>query len=217
MQEISELSRLPAPAPLPQALAFDGEHLWIGSIETNRLYAMNPAQWTIYEEASAPGKPWGMTALGDELRVLCGEPPDDNRVIRQFIPGHGFKTSGAIPCPDDTGSHLSYDGKHLFVSQWYRKRLVELDAHGKAGRSIAAPHGICGQVFANGAFYLLTTDDEENGDYFITRIDPASGEAHDLARVPFHARALAYDGTRFWTNHRQAHQTVSFTLPEDRS
>lgn len=216
MHAISELSRLPSPAPLPQALAFDGQLLWIGSIELNRIYAMDPVHWTIREEAPLPGKPWGATAVGGELRVLCGEPPDDNRFIRQFIPGHGIRTSGAIACPDDAGSHLSYDGTHLYLSQWYNKRLLELDSAGNPLRALAAPHGICGQVFAHGAFYLLCTDDEEHGPYLITRLDPDSGKAEDVASVPFHARALAFDGTRFWTNERAANQTVSFTLPGDR-
>lgn len=215
MHEIVERSRRPAPAPLPQALAFNGGDLWIGSIETNRIYAMDPVHWAVREEASAPGKPWGMTGVDGELRVLCGEPPDDNRIIRQFVPAQGVWSSSSVPCPDDTGSHLSYDGSHLFLSQWYNKRLLQLDASGKAMRTIPAPHGVCGQVFAGSAFYLLTTDDEEGGEYFITRIDPKTGESRDLARVPFKARALAFDGTSFWTNHRENHQTVSFTLPED--
>ena len=185
----------------------------MGSIETQRIYAIDPLQWTVKEESAAPGKPWGMTATGDELRVLCGETAEDDRFIRQFIPGHGFKTSSAIPCPDNTGSHLSYDGKHLFVSQWYKKQLVELDAGGKPGKTLSASRGICGQVYVDGAFYLLTTDDEEHGEYFITLLDPHSVQCTDLAIVPFHARALAYDGTRFWTNHRAENQTVSFTLP----
>ncbi|MDQ6826059.1 MAG: hypothetical protein M3Z14_02520, partial [Candidatus Eremiobacteraeota bacterium] len=115
MNDINEISRLPAPAPKPQALAFDGQQLWLSSIETDRIYAMDPVHWTIREEAQVPGKPWGMVALGDELRVLCGETVDDHRIIRQFIPGHGFKSSNAIACPGDTGSHLSYDGERLFV------------------------------------------------------------------------------------------------------
>lgn len=212
LKEVNELSRFPSPAPKPQALAFDGKRLWLGSIETNCIYAMDPQHWTVQEEAQAPGKPWGMTALGDELRVICGETAEDNRIIRTFIPGHGFKLSQAFACPDDTGSHLSYDGKHLFVSQWYNKRLIELGSHGEAGRVIAAPQGICGQVFADGAFYLITTEDEERGDYHLTRIDPVTGSAERLARVPFHARALAHDGVRFWTNHRASNQTVSFVF-----
>ena len=35
----------------------------------------------------------------------------------------------------------------------------------------------------------------------------------DLATIPFHARGLAFDGERFWTNDRELHQTVAFAKP----
>ena len=213
MENVAELLRLPSPAPRPQSLAFDGEYLWMGSIETERIYEIDPQKWTVRDEAAAPGKPWGMTALGDELRVLCGEGADDHRFIRRFIPGHGFK-SERIPCPEDTGSQLGYDGTSLSVSQWYNKKVLTLDEAGKVVRTLASPHGICGQVVVGGVFYLLTTDDEESHEYFITKIDPAGAVAQDLGRVPFHARALAHDGTKFWTNHRENNEIVAFSLPE---
>ena len=92
MQDVNETLRLPSPAPRPQSIAFDGEKFWMGSIETSRLYAIDPHQWTVIEEDRAPGKPWGMTVVGDELRVICGEGDDDIAVIRRFVPGHGFKS-----------------------------------------------------------------------------------------------------------------------------
>jgi len=216
MNDVRELLRLPSPAPRPQALAFDGSALWMGSIETDRLYAIDPVHWTVSQEAQAPGKPWGMTVVGDELRVLLGMAPDDDRYVKRFVPGHGFKDGGTFQCPENTGSHLSYDGEFLYISQWYKKQLVEVDAEGKPLRAIAVNHGICGQVVVGGKFYLLTTDDEESLEYFITRVD-ARGETaacEDVARVPFHARALAFDGSRFWTNHREAGEMVAFALPE---
>jgi hypothetical protein len=212
MEDVTESMRLPSPAPRPQSIAFDGENLWMGSIETNRLYAINPRQWTIVEESRAPGKPWGMTVVGDELRVICGEGEDDSRVIRRFVPGHGFKAQDAIGCPDDTGSQLSYDGVRLYVSQWYKQRLLGIDERGNVVHRIDVPHQICGQCYTNGAFYLLTTDDEETSDYFLTRVSAngAGYSSEDLARVPFAGRALAYDGSRFWTNHRESNQIVAF-------
>lgn len=214
MNKVVEVLRAPSPAPLPQSLAFDGQYLWMGSIETSRIYAINPLQWTVTEESRAPGKPWGMTALGDELRVLCGEAPDDDRFIRRFIPGHGFKTEYRIGCPENTGSQLGYDGQHLSVSQWYNKKVLTLDENGSVLRSFQTPRGICGQVFHDGAFYLLTTADEENPeDYFLTLVDPKDGSAKDLAQLHFAARALAFDGHKFWSNHRQAHEVVAFALP----
>ncbi len=152
MNAVEELMRLPSPAPKPQSIAFDGDTLWMGSRETRRLYALDPSSWTVREEAAAPGTPWGITVVGDELRVLLGETEDDNRVIRRFVRGHGFKTADAIPCPDDTGSQLSYDGERLYVSQWYNKRILALDESGAVGTTVPVPHGICGQVIVTVVF-----------------------------------------------------------------
>ena len=211
MKDINEALRLPSPAPRPQALAFDGEKLWMGSIATDRVYAINPRQWTVIEEDRVPGKPWGMTVVGDELRVVCGIGEDDDRVIKRFVPGHGFKSKDSIECPDATGSQLSYDGTWLYLSQWYNRRILGLDETGNVVREIQVPHQICGQCFADGHFYLVTTEDESTNEYFLTRVS-ANGETHseDLARIPFAARALAFDGSRFWTNHREANQIVAF-------
>ncbi len=215
LKTITEVMRMPSPAPRPQALAADGDVLWMGSLGTCRLYSIDIAHWTVREETSVPGKPYGATVMGDELRVLVSEGDDDHRIIRRCIPGHGFKSEGAITCPDDTGSQLAFDGDRLYVSQWYNKKIISLDASGKTGSVIDAPHGICGQVIAGGVFYLLGTDDEDSDTYFLTRIDARGGgtpKVEDIAHVPFQGRALAYDGTRFWSNHREKHEIVAFTV-----
>lgn len=211
VKDVNEALRLPSPAPRPQALAFDGEKLWMGSIETDRIYAINPLQWTLIEEDQVPGKPWGMAVVGDELRVVCGVGDDDDRVIKRFVPGHGFKSKDSIECPDATGSQLSYDGTWLYLSQWYNRRILGLDESGNVVRQIDVPHQICGQCFVESQFYLVTTEDESTNEYFLTRVS-ANGEtrSEDLARIPFTARSLAFDGSRFWTNHREANQIVAF-------
>ncbi|HUY40218.1 MAG TPA: hypothetical protein VMV82_01430 [Candidatus Dormibacteraeota bacterium] len=215
MENVTEILRLPSPAPKPQSLAFDGRLLWMGSIATNRLYALRPAQWTVEEEAAAPGKPYGMTVVGDDLRVICSETAEDHRTVRRFVPGHGFKTQGAIRCPDDTGSQLGYDGDLLYISQWYNRRIVGVDEKGEVVTQFTVPHGICGQVIVDGRFYLVTTDDEDTEEYWLTRVDARNGvpKSEDLARIPFAARALAYDGSRFWTNHREHDEIVAFAHP----
>ena len=213
MNDIKELSRLPSPAPRPQALACDGTTLWMGSLETQRLYAIDTEHWTVGEEAQAPGRPYGLAVVGDELRALCGTPEDDDRYIHRFVPGHGFKKLFA--CPEDTGSQLSYDGEFLYMSQWYKRRILELDAQGSVRRTIALNHQICGQVIVDGAFYAVTVEDETTNDYWLTRVDARgdSVECKDLLRIPFAARALAFDGERFWTNHRENHEIVAFAKP----
>jgi len=185
----------------------------MGSIETSRVYEIDPRQWRVLGEDKAPGRPWGMTVVGDELRVICGESEEDHRVIRRFIPGHGFKSQESIGCPDDTGSQLSYDGVRLYVSQWYNKKILGIDERGSVVKTIDAPRGICGQCYDNGTFWILNTDDENTNEYFLTRVVANGGapKIEDVARVPFAARALAFDGSRFWTNHRENNEIVAFT------
>lgn len=215
LKTITEIMRMPSPAPRPQALAADGDALWMGSLETCRLYSIDIAHWTVREEMKAPGKPYGATVMGDELRVLLSEGEEDYRIIRRYIPAHGFKSEGSIPCPEDTGSQLGFDGDRLYVSQWYNQKIVSLDPlTGKTGSVIETPHGICGLTVFGGVFYALGTDEEDTDRYFLTRIDARNGgtKVEDIAHVNFQGRALAFDGTRFWTNHREKHEIVAFTV-----
>lgn len=216
MKDISELSRLASPAPKPQSLAWDGAHLWMGSRDTKRIYRLEIATWTVGWDVAAPGTPWGMTAVGSELRVLCGETTEDFRILRRCLPGRGFDLDYRVPCPDDSGSQLGWNGRRLHLSQWYFKRVLVLDEQGKVERVIPVPHQICGQVIVNDLIYLVTTDHEETNDYWLTRVDARTETpvAVDLVRIPFAARALAFDGTRFWTNHREQNQIVSFARPD---
>jgi hypothetical protein len=100
------------------------------------------------------------------------------------------------------------------VSQWYPKKVIALADDGAVQRVIHAPRGICGQVFVEGCLYLITTDDEETTEYWLTRIDPrpAVPKIEEIARVPFQARALAWDGEKFWSNHREQNQIVAFEV-----
>lgn len=215
MKTITELHRLGSPAPKPQALAWDGRTLWMGSRETRIIYAIDPVAWTVGWTTPAPGTPWGMTAVGGELRVLCGETEQDTRNIRRCVPGQGFDPGFCLPCPDDMGSHLSHDGQTLIVSQWYPKKLIYLNDAGRPKRVLYAPRGICGHTRVGELFYLVTTDAEDTTDYYLTRLDPrpATPVVTDLAHIPFAARALAFDGKHFWTNHREKDQMVCFARP----
>ena len=215
MNPINELSRIDSIAPLPQGLAWRDDSLWMGSMDTKIVYQIDPSSWrTIKWQVQAPGTPFGITAVGDELRVLCGETEEDNRFIRRLIPGHGFDSKFKQPCPDDTGSQLGYDGQQLHVSQWYNQKVLALNEDGGVEKTYNSPHGIAGQCIVDDSIYLITTDAEETTEYFLTRIDPATGQADDIATVPFQARALAFDGEAFWTNHRAANQTVRFAKPD---
>jgi len=215
---IEELVRMPSPCPAPLGIACDGERLWIGSVETDRVYAVDPHRGTIAEEWAARGTPYGMTMMGDELRVVVGDPEDDERSIARLVVGHGFKTE-LLPCPDRTGSFLAYDGDFLFLSQRYEKRVLELDERGEVRRTIAAPREITGMTIVDGCFYLMTTESKEVHDFRLLRLDARNGSpvATEIASVPFVARGLAFDGAKFWTSMRLENTVVAFARPDGKT
>lgn len=216
MPSINELQRFASPVSRPQALFADGPTLWISSRVTRALYAVDRGTGNIvWETTPADGTtPWGVTKVGEDLFVVCGTDLDhvDDRTIRRVVPGTGFDPQTVWTCPNQMGSHLSHDGESLILSQWYTKKLISIDARGTPGRVLTAPRGIVGHCFARGAFYLATTDAEETDEYWLTRLDPHTGRAEDVARIGFAARALSFDGTNFWTNHRERDQIVSFIV-----
>jgi hypothetical protein len=154
---------------------------------------------------------WGMTVAGDDLYAVCGEPPDDDRYIRRYVKGAGFADDLRKPCPDGTGSYLAFDGSRLVLTQWYARRVLYLDRSLDVESEVEAQRGICGATFADGVVYLVTTADESTDDYWLSRvIDGDRPTTIDVARIPFKARSLAWDGLYFWTNHRERDEIVAF-------
>lgn len=214
MKPITELARRATPFPKPQALFVDGTTLWMSSRATQRVYAVDRATLRVTWETAAPSVAWGLTRWGADLFVVVGEEADNTpRTIRRCVPGEGFDAAFSLPCPEGLGSHLSFDGATLVLSQWYPKKLISLGQNGAPGRVLDVPHQIVGHCYAQGAFWLASTDDEETNDYWLTRLDPATGRSEDVARIGFQARALAFDGENFWTNHREAGEIVQFAVP----
>lgn len=207
---ILELESLPAISPKPHSVAVDGGTVYVASRETERVDVIDRVSWKKVGELQPPGMPWGMTFGRGALVMTCGEGEGDHRFVRVYE--NGSLTAG-FACPDDTGSHLAmYDG-HVLLAQWYNKKLLLLDDNGSILRTYDAPHGVAGVAVSDHVAYLVCTDDEDHGDYWLSAVDLQTGEAHDVAQIPFHARGLYFDGTAFWTNHREADRTVTFTLP----
>jgi hypothetical protein len=211
LQPIIELDRLVAPSREPHAIALDAEKAWISSRVTRCVDVVDRRTWKKIGELEPPGMPWGMTCDRGDVLMTCGEGNDDNRRIRRYR-GDAF-VEGFVQCPDDTGSHLSVSGGRILLGQWYNQKLLLLREDGSIERTYETPHQICGVTVTDGLAHVLGTDEEEEGDYYIFRLDLATGAAVDVALVPFRARGLAWDGSRFWTNHREADRTVSFALP----
>jgi hypothetical protein len=212
---ITERRRLASPAQTPQALAWDSHALWMGSRDLRRIYEIDVETWTVANETEAPGIPWAAVATGDVLRFTIGEGANDDRYIHRYVAGTGFSKTDRIACPDFTGSYLSYDGEHLYLSQWYKHRVLKLDACGNILRVIDVGAEICGHVFVDGFIYVLRGTEQGNEDWRIARLDPREDtpEVKDIATVPFACRSLTFDGELFWTNYRAKDTIISFALP----
>lgn len=207
---ITEIDRKQATCKEPHAIATDGKTLWVSSRKTWLVDVIDRAQWRKTGELAPPAMAWGMTFADGDVVMTCGDFDTEDRRIVRFH--DGMHKGMPIVCPDGTGSHLAFDGKHILLGQWYLQKVNVLDEDGNVTRTYGSPHQVCGIVVKGGQIFALGTDDENTDDYFITSIDMATGEARDLASVPFKARSLAWDGEAFWTNHREADQTVRFSL-----
>jgi len=214
---ITEIERLPSPAPTPQALTWHRGELWFGSRDLQRVYRMDRKNWKVAEERQAPGTPWAAVSTSDSLWFTLGEGDEDDRYLRRYIAGKGFSESDRIACPEFTGSYLSYDGKHLYLSQWYKHRILKLDAAGNILLEIAVGAEISGHVFVDGMIYVLRGTEQNGGNWRLGRLDPreAAPAIEELARVPFQCRSLAFDGERLWSNHRDADRIVCFAIPKE--
>jgi hypothetical protein len=216
LPEISERRRLTAPAVTPQALAWHSGFLWMGSRDLRRIYKIDIEPWTVVEELDPPGIPWAAVATGNEIRFTIGEGADDDRYIRRHVPGTGFPKTDRIACPELTGSYLSYDGENLYLSQWYKHRILKLDRSGNILREIDIGAEISGHAFANGLIYVLRGTEQNGESWTIARLDPRQEipQIEDIAVVPFACRSLTFDAEHFWSNHRAANEMVSFSLTE---
>ena len=219
----------------PQALAWDGKQLWMSSRDLGFLYQLNADGSKIVKEADPPGVVWAAVSTNGAIHLTIGKGTNDDRYVYRYDANKEF--SKLFACPDLTGSYLSYDGENLYLSQWYEQRILKCDKSGKILAKIDIGAEICGHTFANGAIYVLrgtenvprpqyaagpptpdrfkTGAKEGDEQWWIARVDPRdkNSDVIDLAKVPFSARSLTFDGENFWSNHRAANETICFSLP----
>ncbi len=215
---ILEQRRSPSPAVTPQALAWDGKRgvLWMGSRDLRRVYAIDPAEWKVAEDIEAPGIPWAAVSTNGSIRFTIGEGVNDDRYIRSLTPSAGFSDTERITCPEFTGSYLSYDGENLYLSQWYKHRILKLDAKGNILRAVDVGAEISGHTFVDGTIYVLRGTEQNGESWTIARLSLSeeTPEIKDLATIPFASRSLTFDGEQFWSNHRAANEIIAFLLPK---
>jgi hypothetical protein len=234
LSKITDEKRFPSPTVTPQALAWDGKQLWISSRDLGTACKVDAKTMKVAEEIDSPGVIWAAVAKNGAIYCTIGKGTNDDRHIYRYD-SNGFTRLYA--CPDFTGSYLSCDGNDLYLSQWYEQRILKLDGKGNVVDKIDIGAEICGHTFANGMIYVLRgTENTPRPQYasgpatperfksgakpgeerwWIARVDPRQSKpaVEDVAVVPFAARSLTFDGTKFWSNHRAANETVSFSLP----
>jgi hypothetical protein len=216
---ITEKRRLAAPCVTPQALAWDGKQLWLSSRDLGTLYRVDSDGLKIVEEIDPPGTVWAAVLTNDGWRFTIGKGLNDDRYIYSYTAADGFRKLFA--CPEFTGSYLSFDGEHLYFSQWYKGQIHRVDDSGNISRTIAVGAEVCGHTFVDGTLYVLRGRENKDipnkvEEWHIARLDPEieTPEVKDLAQVPFASRSLAFDGELFWSNHRAANETVAFAIPD---
>lgn len=213
MNDMKELQRLASPGGRPQPLAFHNGRLWVGTWDTDQLYAIDPATGTVSSEFKAPGRPYGLATLGEELRVVIAIGPEEDRFLFRFHPENGFDESSKTPCPDFTGSHLASDGAKLYMTQLGKRRMIQIDDDAKIVREFPFPVRCLGIGFRPGGdFYMITADDEwENLALATADLNAPALQPKAVGNLNEEARGLAFDGSTWWTSYREASQIVSFS------
>ena len=219
LPNIVERKRIASPTITPQALAYEHDYLWMSSRDLGTLYKIQMDTWKVAQEIDPPGVVWAAVSSGNgEMCFTIGKGLNDDRYIYRYVANQGF--TKLFACPDFTGSYISFDGKHLYMSQWYEERILKFDAQGNILREIDIGAEICGHTFLNGSIYVLRGRENKNQpnkseEWRIARLDlkQESPQVDDLAAVPFAARSLTFDGESFWSNHRAVNETMSFSLP----
>jgi hypothetical protein len=219
MDAVMKTQHHSSPAVTPQALAWDGNHLWVSSRDLGALYKIDIGRWRIVEEIDPPGIVWAGVSSGDgNMYFTIGKGLNDDRYIYRYSPDEGFTKMFA--CPDFTGSFLSFDGKHLYLSQWYKERILKFNDRGTILRNIDVGAEICGHTVAKDMMFVLRGRENKDHptkseEWHIARLDPHKETPHveDIAAVPFAARSLTFDGEQFWSNYREKNTIISFALP----
>lgn len=190
--------------------------MWVTSAANGRVYAVDVKTWSIEREFVPPSEALGITYSGSDFRVILApsiDEPDlerDHRYVYAFSPDTGFTEQ--FVCPDRSGSFLGYANGTLYLSQAWDKKLIELDAGGGAVREVLLKRRPVGMTIVDGAFYLVTVDEEWNdGRFERLGVDDDASTIETLRSLPFKPRSVAFDGERFWTADRNGDAIVSFT------
>src|SRR5262249_12474896 len=140
---------------------WDSNHLWMSARDLGTLCKIDVETWNVVDEIDPPGVVWAAVPLGNgEMCFTIGKGLNDDRHIYRYAANEGF--GKLFACPDFTGSYLGFDGEHLYMSQWYKERILKFDAKGNAIREIDIGAEICGHTFVDGMIYVLRGRENKN-------------------------------------------------------
>lgn len=214
-RQIHEVQRRPAPAGRCQPLALFGGLLWTGSWETDRIYSIDPNTWSVVQEVAAPGKPYGIAALSDALHVVVSDGgEEDDRYLYRFVPHEGFIAGSKTPCPQMTGSHLTSDGKRLYLGQAHERRIVTLDSAYGITDAFALSTRTGGFGFGPGGelYFIAADEDFDNLTFGTLQLKAGDSAFQAIASIDAGFRALAFDGFVWYTSDREDGEIVTFTV-----
>lgn len=213
MQTTQELNRRPSPATRPHPLGYRDGLLWMGSWDTDRLYAIDPQTWSVRSEIESPGRPYGITAYGNELRVVVAHGEEEDRYLYRVRPDRGFDLDSKTPCPDFTGSFLAANGTTLYLGQMGLRRILVLAGGAQIEREVALPTRCAGFGFGrDGRFYMISGDEElEHLQLGTLDASQPNPQFEPIRPLPDEARSLVFDGSQWWTCLRDANEIGSFT------
>jgi streptogramin lyase len=186
----------PKPATSTVGLAWDGSRLWAGDFHGQTISLLDADQ-KIASTYPAPGRPLGLAWCEARLAAVISHPETDNRTIHYFDGGTNAWLEHSVRCPDDTGSHLAWDGGHVWLSQRHNKVLLQLNPDGTVRHTIDVPNEITGFSWLGATAWMNLRVEQGFSD--IAKRGPGASRPTMVERLPGGLASLAYDGGGFWT------------------
>jgi glutamine cyclotransferase len=153
-------------------VSFDGRLVWFAS--GDRLNALDPESGATVRAIEVPARA-GTAFDGQHLFQIAGDriqkiEPDTGRVV------------ATIPTPEGDVSGLAWAEGSLWVGQYQRRRICQVDpATGAVLRIIDSNRFVTGVTWVDGEFWHATLQD---GASELRRVDPQTGEVQETLEMP---------------------------------
>jgi len=190
-------------------LAFDGTRLWAGDWEESAVYELDE-NLAIRASHPAPGRVYGMAFADDLLCAVIGRADSDDRSIHRFNTEHSSWEKQFFKCPDATGSHLAWDGGHLWLGQRYEKRVLQLHADGSVKHTVDLPWEVTGFTWRGATLWLNVRP--QKGISSLATLAPGAGAPDVVGALDASLASLADDGAGFWTAELRGERILRITL-----